>query len=404
MGELIAFFFLILLSGMFSSAETSFTLLDKTRLRVQARKGDYKSRVLSRLWERPEYFFTPLLVGNNLVNITAAVILTSLLVRIWGGMGAFYSTIIGTLLLLYLGELLPKSLAARFPNTLSRIMFFPLFLIFILLYPISFLINSGIMLLKRVIPGLRTGETFFSREEIKALASGWGKTELSEILERALSFSAKTVGDIMVPRVDFRAFPGELPLAKVLEEAKDMRYSRYPIFEGSLDNIVGVLYLKDLLQSEVDYKIPCREKSRPPLFLIESLSLIQALEEMRGKRATLALVVDEYGGTSGLVTIEDILEEIVGEIWDEYDHPVSLLKEEKGKFIVDARISLEELSHRLKLSLKSEAVTLGGFLEEIAGKIPSPGEKFLVDGVLFEVMESSGKEVRKVQVHLQDNV
>lgn len=404
MGDLIVFLFLIIFSAMFSSAETSFTLMDKTRLRVKARKGDFQARVLSNLWEKPENFFTPLLIGNNLVNITAGVILTSALVKIWGGIGAFYSTIIVTLLLLFFGELLPKSLAARFPRVLFKVFFFPLFVFFTVLYPFTLLINTGLKILKRTIPQLKEGETFFSREEIKALASGWGKQELSEILEKALSFSAKTVGDIMVPRVDFKAFPREWTILKVLEEAKDMRFSRFPIFERTLDNIVGVLYLKDLLSTEVDLKITCGEITRPPLFLVESLSLVQALEEMKGNRATLALVVDEYGGISGLVTLEDILEEIVGEIWDEYDHPVALFKEVGGKILVDARISLEELSEHIKVSLQSDAVTLGGFLEEIAGRIPSKGEKFLVDGIWFEVVESSGKEVKKVQVILPDNV
>ncbi|MCR4432467.1 MAG: hemolysin family protein [Caldiserica bacterium] len=404
MRELVIFILLIFLSAIFSSGETSFTLLDKTRLRLKARGGDRRAKLLFSLWEKPELFFTPLLIGNNLVNITASVILTAVFVKIWGELGALISTILVTIVVLYFAELLPKALAARFPNLMSRVLFYPLFVIFVLLAPLSLIFNSSLRLLHKAVPGLKSRSSLFSREEVQAIASSWGKEELSEILDRALVFSQKTVGEIMVPRVDIKAFPEEKPVLELLREAQSMRYSRFPIYRGTVDHIVGVLYLKDLLEIKLDSALIAGALAKPPFFLVESLPLIPALEEMRDKRTSLALVVDEYGGISGLITLEDILEEIVGEIWDEYDRPVSLIKEEPGGLVVDARIAMAELADRYRLPIKSETVTLGGFLEELAGGIPSPGQKFTVEGVCFEVLESTNKAVKRVLITFPNHV
>ncbi|MGB9553297.1 MAG: transporter associated domain-containing protein, partial [bacterium] len=173
---------------------------------------------------------------------------------------------------------------------------------------------------------------------------------------------------------------------------------------GTLDSIVGVLYLKDLLGLKLESSLVAGDIARSPLFLVESLPLIPALEEMRGKRTSIALVVDEYGGISGLITLEDIIEEIVGEIWDEYDLPLPLITGEQPNLIVDARLPLEELVNRYALPIKSEAITLGGFLEELAGGIPSPGKKFTINSVSFEVLESTNKAIRKVRITFSDHV
>jgi len=404
MQELMFFIFLVFLSALFSSGETAFTLLDKTRLRLKAKQGNERAKTLLRLWEKPELFFTPLLIGNNFANITASIILASAMIKIWGSLGAIVSTVINTILILYFSELLPKAIASRFPESCAKVLFYPLSIIFVVLLPLSLCFNGLLRLLYRAFPGWNREAKIYSREEIQAIASGWGKRETGQILERAMVFSQKTVKEIMVPRVDIKAFPEEKPILALVHEAQRMRYSRFPIYRGALDYIVGVLYLKDLLGLKLDSSLVAGDLARPPLFLVESLSLISALEEMRGKRTSIALVVDEYGGISGLITLEDVLEEIVGEIWDEYDLPLPLIMEEQAGLIVDARIPLQELISRYNLPIKSEAITLGGFLEELASGIPSSGKRFTIDSVSFEILESTKKAIKKVRITFPDNV
>ena len=404
MFELVAFLLLLILSSLFSGGETAFTLLDKVRLRLEAQEGNRKARLLVKLWDRPELFFTPLLVGNNLANIACTVIITALFVRLMGEIGALVSTIVVTLLILYFGELLPKTLAARYPTSISRVLFYPLLCVFVLIAPVSLIINSGLRALHRVVPGLKDRGPLISREGMEALAESWEKRDLGELLGRALRFSRKTLGEIMVPRVEIKAFPADMPVIELLKQCKELRYSRLPLFKGTLDQVVGVLYIKDLLGWEPEEQTKAIELSRVPFFLVENLTLLSALKEMRAKKASLALVVDEYGGISGLVTLEDMIEEIMGEIWDEHDQPFLMIQGSVQGLIVDAHIPLEELKEKYNISLESQAVSLGGFLEEMAGKIPSPGQEFRAGNVVFRVTEASRKAVRRVLIKFPNQV
>lgn len=399
MFEIIVFLLCTILAAFFSASETSFTVLNKTVLGKRAKAGDRRAGWILWLWEKPERFFTPVLIGTDLAEISASVALTAVFLRWWGPLGALTSAILVTIIMLFWGELLPKGVAARFPLRLSQWLFYPLLAVIFLLYPFSLLFNLGLSFLRKIFPSLGKS-SLLSREELEATARAWGKLEERQMLNQALRFSQKSLEDIMVPRIDIVAFPREKPVLEILEGCKDMRFSRLPLYDQSIDQIVGVLYLKDLLGKNIVPANRADEFARSPLFLVQNLSLPQALEKMRSGQSSLAIVVDDYGGVAGLVTMEDLAEEIVGEIWDEYDRPaVEVETLQDGGYLLDARTPIRSLEERWGLKIKSNSLTVGGALTDVLGRIPRRGEEIALGPVHFKILEASNKAVKRVLMH-----
>jgi putative hemolysin len=377
---------------MFSAGETAFTLLDKSRMRVQAKAGNRQARLMARLWQKPERFFTPLLLGNNLANITASVAITSLFFSWWGSSGTVIALVVVTGLTLYAGELIPKGLAARFPGQVSRLLYYPLLILFLLFWPVSFLINGFLAFLRHLFPLFGRNDSYTSRRELETLAHAYGASE-REMLGNALRFSDLTLAEVMVPRVEMRSFPETKPLAEVLEECRGLRFSRFPLYAKNPDQMTGVLFLKDLLGVSPPVGAEAMEFARPVTFLVESLPIAQAIEQMRSVQTSIVLVLDERGGVAGLVTLEDLTEEIVGEIWDEFEQPrVLVVPGEEGEWVLDARIPLRELAQRWQVFLPVH--------EELSGEIPSAGQRFSIPHGELVVLSATVRSVKRVGLHL----
>jgi CBS domain containing-hemolysin-like protein len=398
--EILLFLVCLVASAMFSAGETSFTLLDKSRMRVQAKAGNQRARLMASLWRKPERFFTPLLLGNNLANITASVAITSLFLSWWGSSGTVIAMVVVTILTLYAGELIPKGLAARFPGHTSRLLFYPLLIFFLLFWPVSFLINGFLAFFRRLFPLFGRSDSYTSRRELETLAHAYGASE-REMLGNALRFSDLTLAEVMVPRVEMRSFPETKPVAEVLEECRGLRYSRFPLYTENPDQMTGVLFLKDLLGISPPVSAQAKEYARPVTFLVESLPIAQAIEQMRSVQTSIVLVLDERGGVAGLVTLEDLTEEIVGEIWDEFEQPrVLVVPGEEGEWVLDARIPLRELAQRWQVFLPVHANTLGGALEELSGEIPLAGQRFPIPNGELVVLNATVRSVRRVGLRL----
>ncbi len=398
--ELVIFFLCTILAAFFSASETSFTMLNKHILHMRAKSGNRRAKWIIWMWEKPERFFTPVLIGTDLAEISASVVLTVLFLRWWGPLGALLSTISVTAIMLFLGELLPKGIAARFPLHFSNWFFYPLLAFILLLYPFSLLFNFGLSLLRKIFPSL--GKiSVISREELEAMARAWEKLEEREMLNQALQFSEKSLGDIMIRRIDIVAFPREKPVLEILGACREMQFSRLPLYDRNIDQIVGVLYFKDLMGKAITAEIRAEEFARPPLFLVQNLSLPAALEKMRLGQSSLAIVVDDYGGVAGLVTMEDLAEEIVGEIWDEYDRPTAELEPLLGGgYLLDARTPLRSLEEKWGVKIQSDSLTVAGALTEALGRIPGRGEEVALGSVCFKIVEASDKAVKRVLMHI----
>jgi putative hemolysin len=251
--------------------------------------------------------------------------------------------------------------------------------------------------LRRLFPSLEGQDGIRSRKEIEALAQAWGREGDRVMLSRTFRFAGKNLGEVMVPRVAMRTYPADRPALEILRETASLRYSRFPLYQGSIDRIVGILHLKDLLGVSLTAETPARTYARLPLFLPEPLGLVPALEEMRLKHTSVAIVVDEQGGTAGLLSMEDLAEEIVGEIWDEYDAPPEgETRRSDGNLLLYGWTTLEDLSERYGLLIDSEAITLGGALAERLGHVPRTGEDVDLGPTWATVLEASPTRVERV--------
>jgi putative hemolysin len=397
MPSLLLFAFLVLLVAFLAAAETSFTLLDKQRLRLLRQTGDRRAGAILYLWDHPERFFTPLLAGSTLTTVSASVVLTAWCIDLWGPAGPWLATALATILLFFFAELLPKGLASRFPRHVSSFLLPLVYACFILFWPVSTILNLLLRGLRRLFPSLEGQDGIRSRKEIEALAQAWGREGDRVMLSRTFRFAGKNLGEVMVPRVAMRTYPADRPALEILRETASLRYSRFPLYQGSIDRIVGILHLKDLLGVSLTAETPARTYARLPLFLPEPLGLVPALEEMRLKHTSVAIVVDEQGGTAGLLSMEDLAEEIVGEIWDEYDAPPEgETRRSDGNLLLYGWTTLEDLSERYGLLIDSEAITLGGALAERLGHVPRTGEDVDLGPTWATVLEASPTRVERV--------
>lgn len=221
------------------------------------------------------------------------------------------------------------------------------------------------------------------------------------MIESLLEFGDTLAREIMVPRTEIHTIAVDAPVAEILEKARQFGHSRFPVYEEGLDHILGILHVKDLLGSWGSEAVDLRKLLRPVPFVPETKKITDLLAELRGARSHMAVVIDEYGGTSGILTIEDIIEEIVGEIQDEHDDEEPLLVELRGdEILVDARLDVDELAHRFNIQIPKQGFeTVGGFITAQAGQVPQPGDKITFDGLEFIVEEADERRIRKVKVH-----
>ena len=392
----------LLLSAYFSATETAFSSANTTRLRAMAEKGSRNAALACRLLEKYDRLLSTILIGNNIVNIATASIGTVLFVRHYGEAGATISTVVVTVVVLIFGEISPKSIAKDCAERCTMLSA-PILRVFIwVLLPLNRLFSLWKKLLSRVFR--LSGASKMSQEELLMLVDevqqdGSIDRDEGELLKNAIGFSEQEAQDILIHRVDLAALPvtaGKEEIAALFTQTK---YSRLLIYEDSIDHILGTVHQKDFYVGCGVTDKPLRDIIAPPVFALENEPIRLLLKKLQQAKTHVAVVVDEYGGTCGIVTMEDILEELVGEIWDEHDEEeVFLRKLGPDTYTVDAAMDLEDFAAYFHVKTGSEMVSVSGWVMEQFGRVPEVGDSFTCGDLQVEVMRVENHRIEEIRV------
>ncbi len=407
MGKLIAIIICVIFSAYFSATETALSTFNKIRVKNLAEKGNKKAALVIKLADNYDTLLTTILIGNNIVNILAASLSTLLFADLLAGkisadMSATVSTVVLTLTILIFGEISPKTIARRHPEAFSIFTAPFINVIIYILIPLSFLFNQWQKLLSKIFKakedvGITEEELISIIEE--AEEEGELDEEESTLIKSAIEFNDLEVGDIFTPRIDITAVSVDEKIEDIKQKFKDSGYSRLPVYEDDLDNIVGFLYYKDFFNFELREGDNIKEILKPIIYVPKTQKISDLLKYLQQKQLHLAVVMDEYGSTAGIVTLEDILEEIVGEIWDEHDEKVEEFKEiGDGEYIISGKANLDKILSNLEIDDVPEALTVNGWAMDELGKVPEVGDTFEALGLSVKVLEMDGRRIENIHV------
>ena len=402
LGKLIAMVICLILSAYFSATETSFSSLNKTRLKVLADDGNKKAERALKLAENYDKLIFTILIGNNIVNIAMASIGTLLFIGIYGDVGATISTVVVTVVVLFFGEITPKSIAKDMPEKFAMFSA-PFIRVWIwVLTPVNFLLSQWKKLVSRFFK--TDDESKISHEELllfmeDAEQDGGIDENEGELLRNALEFRDLTAAEILTHRIEIEAVDitdSHEDIAKMFTQSG---FSRLLVYRDTIDQVVGVLHQKDFYVNGKMTERPIAEIMTAPLFVYQHTKIRDILETLQLKKSHIAIVVDDFGGTLGIVTMEDILEELVGEIWDEHDE-VEEDFEKLGEdlYRVDCSVSLEDFCEFFDVKLESDSVSVGGWIMEYLNHIPVRDEKITVENLEITVSEVNAHRVSFITV------
>ena len=402
LGKLIAMVICLILSAYFSATETSFSSLNKTRLKVLADDGNKKAERALKLAENYDKLIFTILIGNNIVNIAMASIGTLLFIGIYGDVGVTISTVVVTVVVLFFGEITPKSIAKDMPEKFAMFSA-PFIRVWIwVLTPVNFLLSQWKKLVSRFFK--TDDESKISHEELllfmeDAEQDGGIDENEGELLRNALEFRDLTAAEILTHRIEIEAVDitdSHEDIAKVFTQSG---FSRLLVYRDTIDQVVGVLHQKDFYVNGKMTERPIAEIMTAPLFVYQHTKIRDILETLQLKKSHIAIVVDDFGGTLGIVTMEDILEELVGEIWDEHDE-VEEDFEKLGEdlYRVDCSVSLEDFCEFFDVKLESDSVSVGGWIMEYLNHIPVKDEKITVENLEITVSEVNAHRVSFITV------
>ena len=385
--KLILLFVLIVCSAILTGAEAAYFSLGRARLRHVAAKddGEVEGGAPKALIERPHELLVTLLVGITVINIAAAAIATMIADSIFGPtLGLFVEIVALVFVLTTFGEVLPMTLAVTYPEQFLAVAGRPVAWLGVILAPARAALAGLTALMVKLLSRGRTEQGMLSEEELRTLvdvgaSEGVVEREEREMIHKVFELEDTQVRSVMVPRTDMVCLDVETPTAEILPALREHLHSRVPVYEGSIDVIVGVLYAKDLLQfmEGLPPDFDLRAHLHPPYFVPESKRADALLQEFQAKRLQMAIVVDEYGGTAGLVTLEDLLEELVGEIADEYDEPERLIQRvDATTYRVAGKLPIEQLNAATGLKISNEGYdTVGGWVLDLFGRVPRRAER-----------------------------
>ncbi|MCK6542088.1 hemolysin family protein [bacterium] len=414
--EILLFFLLIFIGGFFSSFETAILSLDKLSFKKILKRGGTRSKLLELWTSNQNDFLTGIYVGNNAFNVGAAVLAASVSVdiaRLYGYREAYalaVATFLITLFLLLFSEVLPKSIARHNPEKTVMLLATPLHIALLILKPFSGFFSW----VSRVVVTATGGETHrrslnVTEDEIREIinageVAGAIEHNEREMIHSIIEFGDTLVKEVMVPRVDMVCVEVQTPMEEILQIMADEKLSRIPVYEENMDTVIGVLHIKNVMNfwRKNIQDMTAIEFITMPYFVPETKKISELLREFQSQRIQMAIVVDEYGGTAGLVTIEDLIEEIVGEIKDEYDDNISLIKkQEDGSYLADAKIEIYLINEQLHLHLPSEEYsTLSGLILWLFKRMPKKGDTITYEDVRFTIIESDRKRIHKVLIQL----
>ncbi len=409
------FLLCLLLSALFAASETAFIAANPFKLRLLEEKGSRRARLSQKMKARVDKLLATILIGNTLVNIAAASIVTYLAVILMPhnkNQAVIVATALTTLLILLFGEIGPKTMAAYRPLKFTMLLVYPVRLFFALFYPLSRMFTGLVNLFLPSSAREKAGLfDLISEEEMRLMIMSGTKNmpvERQRMLSGVLAISNRTLREIMTPRPQIKAIEISTPPAQILETIMASEFSRYPVFRGRMENIEGILHVKEVLPYLVENKpFHLPDLLRPALFLPESASLETALREMRSRAMHLVVVVDEFGSVEGIVTLEDILEEIVGEIRDESDDLSEeewLEKKEEEAYLLRGRAPIKEIKERLGIDLpeNKEYTTLAGFLLFHFGRLPQEKEHLDYGPYRFTVEKIIRRHLSLIKIELKE--
>ncbi|MFR2831729.1 MAG: hemolysin family protein [Finegoldia magna] len=404
--QIIALVFLVAMSAVFSSSETAITSVSKIKVRQLDQKDNKNAHLLKKLHDNMQTTISTILIGNNIVNIAASSIATILFTNIFHQNGALISTVVMTVFVLIFGEVLPKTIA-QYKNK-SVALKFSRFIYFltIVFKPIVKILNVLTRLIIKLFVGEDEDSSTLTEEELKTLVEvseeeGVLKNQETEIMINALELKETLAVDIMTPRTSMASVDIEDAESDLKEIIKNITYSRIPVYEDSIDDIIGVLHIKELahkiIEDDRDFKV--RDILKPAFYAYEYIPVVDLFKQMRTKNISISIIIDEYGGTSGIVTMEDILEELVGEIDDEYDNEKEVTKLSDNEYLVDPEMRIDEVNERFDLDIQSDKFdSIGGFVIELLDRMPKSKDEVEFENLKFVVVNVDKRKITQLMI------
>lgn len=409
--QLIILVILLIFSGLFSSAETSLTTVNIYKMKALAEEGSRRAKMVLKLMENPGKVLSTILIGNNIVNITASSLMTIVVTKLFGSPAVGIATGVLTILVLIFGEITPKNLATIYSESFALFYAMPIKVLSVVLTPVIWLLDklcNFIYWILRVDPNGMNKQ--MTESELRTIVNvshedGVIEGEEKEMITNVVDFGDSIAKDIMIPRADITMAPVDASYEEILDYFMEEQYSRLPIYEENKENIIGILHMKDLFfyQNRTEEAFSIREVMREPYYTYEYQKTSGILEELRKNSVSITIVLDEYGTAAGMITLEDLLEEIVGEIRDEYDdYEEEIIKQiDENQYEVDGGAKIGDVNDALGLDLASEDYdSIGGYVIELLDHLPETGEAGQNERALFEVLEADKTRVERIRITL----
>lgn len=398
---------LIIMSGFFSATETAFSSLNKIRLKNLANNGNKKSQMTLELVESYDKVLSTILIGNNIVNIISASLSTIIFVNAFGDAGITISTIVMTILVLIFGEISPKSLAKESPESFAMFSAPILKFLIFLFAPLNFLF----ILWQNFITSFFkiSSDRSITEEELitivkEAEEDGGIDAQEGELIRSAIEFNDLIVTDVLTPRVDLAAISSKDDNETISNIFLQTGFSRLPVYSESIDNIIGIINHKDYFNYVLEKKLPLNSAIKPTLYTTSTMKISKLLKLLQQAKSHMAIITDEYGGTLGIVTMEDIIEELVGEIWDEHDEVVNeFIKVGEHQYKISCKANLDKMFELFNLKNELDITTVSGWVTYELGKIPNVGDNFTYENLHITVSKTDHRRVLEILVEVHKN-
>ncbi len=401
---------LLCLSAFFSSAETALTTVNKMRIRTLAEAGDKRAITLTKVIENPGKMLSTILVGNNIVNLSASSLMTTLTMQLFGSRAVGAATGILTLLILVFGEITPKTLSTLYAEKIALGYARIVYVLMTLMTPVIFFVNQlsmGVLFLMRVDPNKKRDS--ITEDELRTIVQvsheeGVIETEEKKMINNVFDFGDSVAKDVMVPRIDMVLVDVNATYNELMDVFREEKFTRIPVYEDTTDNVIGIVNMKDLLLYDKTQEFSIRSLLRQPLYTYEYKKTAELMVEMRKTFNNIVIVLDEYGATAGLITLEDMLEEIVGEIRDEYDEDEEdeVTEITPDEFLVSGSAKLDDLNDRLGLDLESEDYdSIGGLVIGLLDHLPDAGESVDHENLHLVVERVEKNRIDKIRLQIR---
>ena len=396
----------ILLSGYFSATETAFTAINKIRLRAKADDGDKGAKRVLKLADNYDRLLTTILIGNNVVNILASSLFTLLLIALIPrneGLATTLSTVILTVVILIFGEITPKVLAKEFPEGFARFSAPIINVLMWILFPFTFIFGLWKKLLLKIFK--HKEDNAITDDELKIMVEeaeqeGGINAQESDLIRSAIEFNDLEAKDILVPRVDVVSVDCNTSIEEVDKIFMETRYSRLPVYKDSIDNIIGILHEKDFIKQRGEKGFKLEKVAKPAIFVVSTTKISAVLQQLQKSKSHMAVVSGEFGDTVGIITMEDILEELVGEIWDEHDEVLSdITKVTENEYKVLGSTTVDVPCDYFELgAVESDSATVGGWVIDMLGKVPAVGDELTYQNLQITVSKAEFRRITELKV------